>query len=407
MMQDGTVRAGCQQKLWNYVIDRARWAVKSLLEAFMEHRRDMFCGCASHQRTPARRAYRNGYYERSVEGLLGHLTLRVPRVREAEEQFDPLVLTAYQRRQKQLDEAVLRWVAAGQSTREVSRTVEDIFGAYISAGTVSNIVAQLDSAIRAFHSRPLDTGYRYVYFDAKHACASYLRQTRGRGKKKVVVVLLCWGVHHDGAEELIDFRVADSESAESWTDFMTDLWERGLRRADRWGRRLGMITTDGDQGLRESLWMVYPRVPKQRCIFHKVQNIADHLEQTKHRQAILSEASAIYQGLRSRRQARRRLAAWSKRWEQSEPKAVQRFAYEFEDTLTYLNAPARWRRCVRTTNPIERFIGELTKKIRKVGIFPSARSLERNVYLVWRKLQRQGYGRTDCPNPSASFTQHY
>ncbi|MFO8007071.1 MAG: transposase, partial [Candidatus Brocadiia bacterium] len=98
---------------------------------------------------------------------------------------------------------------------------------------------------------------------------------------------------------------------------------------------LETIVTDGDGGLLAALWMVHPRVPKQRCIFHKVQNIADHLRDRSRRGAILSEAAAIYEGLRTPYQARRRLRLWARRWEQLEPEAVRRFSYEFADSLTY------------------------------------------------------------------------
>ena len=53
--------------------------------------------------------------------------------------------------------------------------------------------------------------------------------------------------------------------------------------------------------------MVYPTVPNQRCVFHKVQNIAEHLRDRSHRQAILDQAGAIYHELHSRRQAALRL----------------------------------------------------------------------------------------------------
>jgi transposase-like protein len=167
-----------------------------------------------------------------------------------------------------------------------------------------------------------------------------------------------------------------------------------------------MIVTDGDMGLRGALLTVYPTVPKQRCVFHKVQNIADHLERSHHREAILSQAAAIHEGLRTPCQARRRLRLWAERWREAEPEAVRRFCYEFDDTLTYLNVPAEDRTRVKTTNPIARFIRELSKKIQKVGIFPGARSLERATYLVWRKLQQQRYGRTARRSPPAPLTQH-
>jgi len=373
---------------------------RRMLEQIMEAERDQFLGCGRYERSTERRGYRNGYRRRYLQTTSGSIRLRVPRLRGAQRQWHPRTIAAYQRRTRRVDQIITEWVGCGISTRQVSRLLEAIFGATLSPGTVSRVVGELDGQIRAFHRRPLSHGYRYLYLDAKHCYTSHLRRRRGRGKKKEAVLLLAWGVRHDGSEELAGFRAAESESEEAWTDFLTDLWERGLKRRNRWAQTLDMIVTDGDMGLRGALFTVYATVPKQRCVFHKVQNIADHLQERSLRGAILSEAAAIYDGLGTRHQARYRLGQWAERWPEAEPEAVRRFSYEFEDTLTYLNAAPEDRSRLKTTNPIERFIRELNRKIRQVGIFPSAQSLERAAYLVWRRLQRQGYGRVPrktCP----------
>jgi len=377
---------------------------RRLLEGIMEAERDSFLACAHYERCKQRRGRRNGYRRRHLETASGSLCLRVPRVRESQVPFRPRTIAAYQRHSRRIDAIITDWVACGMSTRSASRLLEQDFGALVSAGTVSRIVAQLDEEIRAFHRRPLDDGWRYLYLDAKHTHTCHRRRRRGRGKKKDAVVLLCWGVRPDRSEELVDFRVADSESEQCWTDFLTSLWERGVRRRDRWHRTLDMIATDGDSGLLGSLLTVYPTVPKQRCAFHKVQSLSDHVNERTRRKALLASAAAIYQDLESPHQARRRLARWAGRWREQEPAAVARLQDEFEDTLTYLNAPEEDRARLKTTNPIERFIEELNRKIEQVRIFPNAESLERTVYLVWRKLQRQGYGRVTPVKPRSPFT---
>lgn len=405
MHYDDTVRAGCQEKVWEFFRAQVRRMLKDLLEAFMEHRRDIFLQCDPFQRTATRTGYRNGYQERRLDTTLGSVQLRKPRVRDTEQPFDTLVLDRYKRRQRQVDEAVIQWLACGLSTREVSLALRKAFGALLSAGGVSRVVAALDQQIQAFHRRSLAHGYRYVYFDAKHGYISHKRKTRGRGKKKPAVLLLAWGVRHDESEELIDFRVADNESEQNWTGFMTDLEERGLRRQNQWGQKLEMIVSDGDAGLRAALWMVYSEVPKQRCVFHKIQDITDHLRDRDNRKAILASAGDIYEALHTQGQAMYRLRKWQKRWKEAEPDAVRNFVYEFEDTLWYLNAPEQWQSRLKTTNPIERFIKELNKKFRKVGIFPSPRSWERAAYMVWRKLEAQGYAPTNRRSPQTVFTQ--
>ena len=164
-------------------------------------------------------------------------------------------------------------------------------------------MAKLDEEIRAFHSRSLRQGYRYVFFDAKRGYTSHGRRTRGRGQKKEAALLLAWGVRHGAGEELIDFRVTGGENEKNWTAFMTDLERRGLRTENPWAQRLELIVSDGDSGLLSALYMVYPQVPKQRCVFQKVQDIAAHLRGRSHREAILSEAGRIQKGARTKQEA--------------------------------------------------------------------------------------------------------
>ena len=93
------------------------------------------------------------------------------------------MLDRYKRRSARIEQIILRWVAAGMSTRQVSRELGVAFDGILSAGGVSRVVAKLDQQIAAFHTRSLLAGYRFVYFDAKHGWVSRLRNTRGRGKK--------------------------------------------------------------------------------------------------------------------------------------------------------------------------------------------------------------------------------
>jgi transposase-like protein len=412
MAKHDAARARCQDAVWLRIRSAAHDQLKHLIEAVMLQRRREFCHCRPYERSPRRRALRNGFYHRSLDTTMGTIRLRVPRVRPAagrmgadQCRFDALVLDAYGRRRREVDAAVLDWIACGQSTREVSRSLRACFGCVLSAAGVSRVVAGLDARVRAFHRRPLVAGYRFAYFDAKHWYVSHLRRRRGRGRKKKAVLLLAWGVRHNGAEELIDFRVADAESEAAWTGFLTDLERRGLKRRNPWNLPLEMIVTDGDAGLRSALWMVYPTVPKQLCAFHRVQSLAEHLRDRGHRRALLSTAAALYDGLRSRRQAMMRLRRWAARWADREPEAVRRLQSDFEDTLTYLNAPAAWRRRLKTSNPIERLIRELNRKTNKVGPYPSAKSWERATYLLWQKLQAQGYAPTTRAAPLSTSTQ--
>lgn len=406
MFKDARSLGECQRRVWELVGDWMREALAQVLEAFMEHERDLMLAAAPYERSSGRRGWRNGYDARWLQTGFGPVRVRKPKVRGCGQPFRTLVFDRYRRRTRQVEECVRRWVAGGLATRGAAAALGQAFGVELSGAGVSAVMGRLDEQIRAFHSRPLPWGYRYVFFDAKWGYTCHRRRRRGRGKKRQAALLLAWGIRHDGGEELIDFRVVEREDERCWTGFLTDLERRGVKARNRWDQALEMIVTDGDSGLLSALYMVYPNTPKHRCVFHKVQDIAAHLRDRTHRERILTEASAIYQDLQTPARAHRRMKRWAERWRELEPDAVRTFSYDFELTLTYLNAPAQWRSRLKTSNPIERFIRELDRKFERVGIFPSPTSWERCTWSVWTHLKTDGYAPTRPPEPKTPFTRN-
>jgi putative transposase len=124
---------------------------------------------------------------------------------------------------------------------------------------VSTVAKQLDSVVAAFHARPLKDQYRVLMFDgvvlARRTGAGAIRRP----------VLVAFGLRRDGRKEIIDFRLAQSESAAEWERFLGELIRRGLV-----GEGLEMICVDGGPGLLAALPTAYPGVPVQRCWAHKI-----------------------------------------------------------------------------------------------------------------------------------------
>ena len=391
-----------QETIWKKLGNEARLVMERMLNLTMDAERMAFLGCVPYERTRFRKGRRNGYETRRIDSRQGRLTLQTPRVRDTSAPFRPVALDAWQRRERKLERCVIEWVAAGLSTRAVSREMQRAFGAILSAATVSNIVAQVDAEIAAFRSRPIRRGYRYVYLDGKYGKVSQPRRRgRGRGHAKKSVLLLAWGIRHDGREELIDFRVAPDESEASWDRFLRSLRERGLVEENRWGERLERIISDGAGGIEAALALNYPETPHQVCVFHKVKNLLGDLDDKSCKGRIQSEAGRIFDA-RTRAEALARLERWKRRWERAEPVAVGHFVRDIDRMLLFYESPRRLRRRLKTSNPIERFIRELDRKFERVGVFPSARSWERMTYLVYRQLLEGGYRPTQ---PQSNFTR--
>lgn len=363
------------EEFWGDLGIHGRQLLKELLEGTMEAWRDAWVEVEWHMPAARRKTYRNGYYERKRwPTALGNLTnIRVPRCRDpglTERMFrklnDP---------QEDLAGSAVDLLLAGVSTRRVGELLERIIELPVSPGQVSKLAKRLDAEVRAFHTRPLKDEYVYLTFDAIHLkgrgaprlIRTGLRRTRKR------VVLVAYGVTQAGIKELIDFQVSDSESGPAWEKFLWSLQRRGLV-----GRTLRLVTTDGNKGLIAAVEQVWPFVLRQRCWFHKMQNVANKVKR-KDQQEVLAGLRPVYQA-DNRRQAERAYLHWARRWQERYEEAVQCVEADLDALLIVYDLPPPHRRMMRTTNPIERRMREFRRRTRSIGTFMNDASLERILY---------------------------
>ena len=316
----------------------------------------------------AMRDRRNGCYPRRLLSELGDIELRVPRTRC----FCPTaVLKSYARRAPEIDRTILAGFVLGLSTRKVGEVLLALLGRKVSASTVSRVAKTLDAAVAAFHARPLANRYKALVLDG----VVLARKTGAGGLKRPVLVAL--GIHADGRKEIIDFRLAASESAPEWERFLTDLYRRGLT-ADG----LEMICADGGQGLIAALPIVYPGIPLQRCWAHKIRNILDKVRKAD-RDAVKAHLQAIMNAP-NRPKALSAARRFADAWEETYPKAVACLRNDLDDLLTcFRYTTLAERKRVRTTNAIERRFREVRRRTRPMGTFQDRTSMDRILFAVF------------------------
>jgi len=311
---------------------------------------------------------RNGNYQRHVLTEIGDILLTVPRTRT----YTPVeVLSAYSRRSKEVDRLILACFLLGLSTRKVGEALMTILGEKVSPTTVSRVAATLDAAVAAFHTRRLSNVYRALIFDG-----IVLSRKTGMGalKRPVLVVL---GIRQDGKKEVIDFRLAASESAAEWDAFLADLYKRGLT-----GKGVEVISVDGGKGLLSVLRDHYSSIPVQRCWAHKMRNIMDKVKK-KDQEAVKKGLQKIY-GSAHILEARQRANRWKKKWEQRYPAAVKCLFTDIEDLFTCFKFKDHsFRKAIRTTNHIERRFKEVRRRTRPMGVFSDRTSMDRILYAVF------------------------
>jgi transposase-like protein len=194
--------------------------------------------------------------------------------------------------------------------------------------------------------------------------------------------------------------MVDQETKDNWKKFFRNLLVKGLDTS-----QLQLLVGDGRPGLHTAIRSVFPKTVKhQRCIFHKLKNLADNLtyknlvlnpdlpyrqarQQAKETRAraILRDAANIY-ATADIEVIKQRLLDFRQKWASLEPKAVRCFVKDFDLTLNYLRVSFPHKRMVRTTNLLERFFREFRSRTDEIGCFGSQAQVETLFYLI---LQRE------------------
>lgn len=357
---------------------------------------------------------RKGYYDRSQLTLWGSIDLAVPRVECACGHCPPIafdVISAYDRLWSDVDAMILGLVAWSASLRTIGAVVQLQSGQVISIGTAQRRVKRV-AALATDHMRqkvvssPPVMVLDAIWGSMMVETGEKKKDKRGRLRRvkrcKKIPLLIALGVDPvTGQTTLLAWRQGTAESVEDWTALLTMVHERGIHAAS--GLRL--FIHDGCPGLVSALEMVdFGVVAGQRCIFHKLRNVARDVlgneamtreEKRARLLAVLEEASAIYDAS-SAAEARERAAAFRAHWQEQEPKAVATLERDFEKTLSYYalldEAKASgyaWRpECLRTTGLLEGENGSLRAKWRQARLFWSLEGQTGALWLVARHRER-------------------
>ena len=110
--------------------------------------------------------YRNGKKTKKIRGNLGETEIEVPQDRDGT--FEPKVVKKRQKDISGIEQKIISLYAKGMTTRQISDTIEDIYGFEVSDGMVSDITDRLLPQIEDWQKRPLDEVYPIVFIDAVH-----------------------------------------------------------------------------------------------------------------------------------------------------------------------------------------------------------------------------------------------
>lgn len=105
---------------------------------------------------------RNGYIEKTVRTTQGNIEIRSPRDRDGS--FEPQVIPKRSREVSGIEDKVLAMYARDMSQRDISSTIDDIYGFTLSAEKISDITDRVLDEINEWQNRPLKKIYPLTHF---------------------------------------------------------------------------------------------------------------------------------------------------------------------------------------------------------------------------------------------------
>ena len=169
--------------------------IQEMLEADM----DEHLGYSSYERSD-NTDYRNGKKTEKIRGNFGETEIEVPQDRDGS--FEPKVVQKRQKDISGIEQKIISLYAKGMMTRQISETIEDIYGFEVSDGMVSDITDRLLPQIEEWQNRPLDEVYPVVFIDAVH----FSVRDNGQIKKLAAYVILAVSLTGIGRRKVCDCR---------------------------------------------------------------------------------------------------------------------------------------------------------------------------------------------------------
>jgi len=320
----------------------------------------------------AKTNYRNGHKTKQLKTSMGAMEIEVPQDRNSE--FEPIIVPKYKRDVSEIEEKIINMYARGQSTREISEQIEDIYGFEASAELVSRVTDRIVPEIEEWRQRRLAEVYPIIFID----CIMFSVRKEKTVQKMAAYIVM--GVSGDGMKEVLSIEIGETESSRYWLGVLNGLKGRGVRD-------IMVICADGLTGIKEAIEAAYPNTEYQHCIVHMVRNTLRHVSD-KDKKAYAGDLKGIYQaadeegGLKAMKEAQAK-------WEAKYPRSMNRWEERWAEICPIFKYSAEVRKALYTTNAIESLNSQYRRINSKRGVFPGEDSLMKAMYLTTVQITKK------------------
>ena len=308
--------------------------------------------------------YRNGTKSKTVRSKYGEFQVDVPQDRQSS--FEPQVLPKRQKDISSIDDKIIAMYAKGMTTRQISETIEDIYGFEVSEGMVSDITDKLLPRIEEWQNRPLSPVYPIVFIDAVHF------SVRDDGVIRKLAAYVVLGINEDGMKEVLSIVVGENESSKYWLSVLNSLKNRGVQD-------ILILCSDGLTGIKDAISAAFPKTEQQRCIVHMVRNTLRYVYY-KDKKSFAADLKSIY--LAPTEQAGyENMQTVAEKWKEKYPAAMKRWENNWDVISPIFKFSTDVRRAIYTTNAIESLNSSYKRLNSQRSVFPSDKALLKALYL--------------------------
>lgn len=374
--------SGAFEALESMILAKVQAFVQELLEeevaAFLGREKSERIG----QAVDARQGYRNGHGKpRKLSVKTGTVTVRRPRIRDADERFESRILPLFARRTNEIGDALLDLYLHGLSQGDFELALRGVLGdgAPLSASSIERLRAKWIIEHDAWAERALhDREVVYLWADGVYVKAGL--------EKEKAALLLVIAAMRDGRKEVLAITPGFRESTESWSEVFRDLKKRGIEDPK-------LIVGDGNTGIWGAVTNVWPRAAEQRCWNHKIRNVSDKIAKKEQPEALELLKAMPYAATRAEAEGLR--DDFVKRFGE-ESRAAMCLVDDWDRLTAFYDFPAEHWKHLRTTNVVEspfatvRLRTDAAKRFKKVANATA---------LIWKMMMvaQKRFRRIDAP----------